>query len=85
MLVGRNIGGEDHTLTEVANVGGGCIQALNDLLGLTPVPECAGFPGGGFAATLVRPGGTPTVTVAPEIHRFECLIHPWMKTTVDVG
>jgi hypothetical protein len=84
-LVGVNIGGEDHTLTEVANFGGGCIAALNGLLGLSPVPECAGFPGGAFAATLVPPGGTLTVTLAPGIHRFECLIHPWMQTTVDVG
>ncbi len=51
-LQAHNRGGEDHTFTEVANFGGGCIQALNDLLGLTPVPECAGFPGGAFAATL---------------------------------
>jgi hypothetical protein len=80
-----NKGGEDHTLTEVANFGGGCIAALNDLLGLTPVPECAGFPGGAFAATLVPAGGTlTTAPLAPGIHRFECLIHPWMRTTVEV-
>ena len=85
-LEAPNIGGEDHTFTEVANFGGGCIQALNDLLGLTPVPECAGFPGGAFAATLVPAGGTLTTGhLAPGIHRFECLIHPWMRTTVEVG
>ena len=50
-LAARNRGGEVHTFTEVATFGGGCIEALNDLLGLTPVPECAGFPGGAFAAT----------------------------------
>jgi len=85
-LQAHNRGGEDHTFTEVANFGGGCIAALNDLLGLTPVPECAGFPGGAFAATLVRPGGTVTTApLPPGIHRFECLIHPWMRTTVSVG
>jgi hypothetical protein len=86
-LAAHNRGGEDHTFTEVANFGGGCIAALNDLLGLTPVPECAGFPGGGaFAATLVRPGGTVTTApLPPGIHRYECLIHPWMQTTVSVG
>ena len=31
-LQATNRGGEDHTFTEVANFGGGCIQALNDLL-----------------------------------------------------
>jgi plastocyanin len=85
-LQARNRGGEVHTFTQVANFGGGCIQALNGLLGLTPVPECAGFPGGAFAATAVPPGGTLTTSpLAPGIHRFECLIHPWMRTTVTVG
>jgi hypothetical protein len=35
-LQAHNRGGEDHTFTEVANFGGGCIQALNDLLGANP-------------------------------------------------
>jgi plastocyanin len=85
-LAANNRGGEDHTFTEVANFGGGCIAALNDLLGLTPVPECAGFPGGAFAATLVPPSGTVTTApLPPGVHRFECLIHPWMRTTVTAG
>ena len=85
-LAAQNRGGEDHTFTEVASFGGGCIAALNDLLGLTPVPECAGFPGGAFAATAVPPSGTVTTApLPPGIHRFECLIHPWMQTTVTVG
>src|SRR5512133_1527415 len=70
-----NRGGEDHTFTEVANFGGGCIAVLNDLLGLTPVPECAGFPGGAFGATLVPPGATlTTAPLSPGVHRYECLI-----------
>jgi plastocyanin len=85
-LQAHNRGGEVHTFTQVANFGGGCIQALNELLGLTPVPECAGFPGGAFAATAVPPGGTVTTTpLAPGVHRYECLIHPWMRTTATVG
>src|SRR4029453_3766186 len=81
-LAAQNRGGEDHTFTEVANFGGGCIQALNDLLGLTPVPEGAGFPRGGLAATTVAPGGTlTTAPLPPGVHRYECLIHPWMRTT----
>jgi hypothetical protein len=84
-LKARNVGGEVHTFSEVANFGGGCIGFLNDLLGLSPVPECAGFPGGVFGATAVPAGGALTVTLAPGIHRFECLIHPWMRATVDVG
>jgi hypothetical protein len=35
-LQANNRGGEDHTFTEVATFGGGCIQALNDLLGADP-------------------------------------------------
>jgi plastocyanin len=84
-VTARNVGGEAHTFTEVADFGGGCIGFLNGLLGLTPVPECAGFPGGLFGVTEVPAGGTLTVTLTPGIHRFECLIHPWMRTTIDVG
>jgi plastocyanin len=78
----RNEGGEAHTLSEVANFGGGCVAALNTILGLTPVPECQTNE---FNATLVPAGGSTTVTgLAPGVHRFECLIHPWMRTTVTV-
>lgn len=80
-----NRGGEFHTFTEVAAFGGGCIAPLNALLGLTPVPECAGFPGI-FASTGAPPGGeVHTVPLGPGVHRFECLIHPWMRTTVTVS
>ena len=81
---GRNLGGETHTFSEVANFGGGCIAFLNGLLGLTPVPECAGFPGGVFGATVVPAGGTLTASLAPGVHHFECLMHPCMRTTVVV-
>ena len=36
-----NRGGEFHTFTEVAAFGGGCVDEINALIGLTPVPECA--------------------------------------------
>lgn len=77
-----NNGGEFHTFTEVANFGGGCVQVLNDLLGLTPVPECAQAPGI-FGATGAGPGGsTTTGPLAAGTHKFLCLIHPWMRATV---
>jgi plastocyanin len=80
----NNRGGEFHTFTEVANFGGGCVQALNDLLGLAPVPECANA-GTLFATTGVAPGGeVDTPALATGVHRFECLIHPWMQATVTV-
>src|SRR5262245_13056624 len=79
-----NKGGETHSFTEVAHFGGGCIQVLNNILGLTPVPECgnpAKFPG-----SLVPAGGeTETGALSSGTHLFECLIHPWMRATVTVS
>jgi plastocyanin len=79
-----NRGGEFHTFTEVAAFGGGCVDELNAVLGLTPVPECS-IPGI-FEATGVVPGGDVTTgALAAGTHRFLCLIHPWMRTTVTAG
>jgi hypothetical protein len=55
VLQANNRGGEDHTFTEVANFGGGCIQALNDLLGLTPVRSARGSPAGPSQRRRLRP------------------------------
>jgi plastocyanin len=78
-----NGGGEFHTFTEVAAFGGGCVPFLNNLLGLTSVPECG--ISGIFGTTGIAPGdeleGGPLSTGT---HRFQCLIHPWMRTTVTV-
>jgi plastocyanin len=83
-LNAHNRGGEFHTLTEVAAFGGGCVPELNEILGLTPVPECA--TPGIFGTTGIAPGGTlETAPLAAGTHRFMCLIHPWMKTTATVG
>jgi plastocyanin len=78
-----NKGGEFHTFTEVAEFGGGCVEELNAIFGLDPVPECddpdvfptTGVPAGG---TLVLRG------LAPGEHYYECLIHPWMQSVVEV-
>jgi plastocyanin len=79
-----NRGGEFHTFTEVAAFGGGCVPDLNAVLGLTPVPEC-GIPGI-FGTTGAAPGDSvETGALAAGTHRFLCLIHPWMRTTVQVG
>ena len=83
-LVASSRGGEFHTLTEVAAFGGGCVAELNEVLGLTPVPECA-VPGI-FGTTGIAPGGTlETASLSEGTHRFMCLIHPWMRTTATVG
>jgi plastocyanin len=83
-VTARNNGGEFHTFTSVAAFGGGCIAALNGPLGLSPVPECS-IPGI-IPATGAVPGASVTTgSLATGTHRFECLIHPWMRTTVSVG
>jgi plastocyanin len=76
----RNQGGRLHTFTEVANFGGGRIA--NELLnfGLSPAPECTNS-----SATDVPPGGTLQVDdLSVGNHRFQCCIHPWMRTLIKV-
>lgn len=88
-IVAPNRGGEFHTFTEVENFGGGCIDQINEPLGLTPVPECddeiaPGVPRA-FAATGVPAGESIHVHgLSKGTHKFECLIHPWMRSTVTV-
>jgi hypothetical protein len=80
-----NRGGETHSFTEVAHFGGGCIAFLDQILGLSPVPECSGFPGGAFAASVLPAGTEHDVgPLTPGVHLFQCLIHPWMHAVVTV-
>ena len=77
-----NRGGEFHTFTEVAEFGGGCVPEINEAMGLEAVPEC-GDPSL-FGTTGVPPGAsvtTPPIDVGPNL--FQCLIHPWQRTTVS--
>ena len=83
VVVAKNRGGEVHTFTEVKAFGGGCVAPLNEILRLTPVPECG--VAGLQAATSVDPGGRLKVyDLGPGRHYFECLIHPWMRAVVTV-
>ena len=73
----RNLGGEDHTFTQVAEFGGGFIPLLNDLTGNPiPAPECLDFatiefiPAGGHAMQDFHAGADA---------KFMCCIHPWMR------
>lgn len=83
-IVARNLGGEVHTFTKVAQYGGGIVPLLNQLAG-TPIvaPECLTL----APSEFVPPGGSdaeaPFTTVGTV--KFMCCIHPWMKTTVKVG
>jgi plastocyanin len=79
-LVAVNNGGETHTFTRVANFGGGIVPFLNNLAG-TPnvVTECA------HETVFVQPGGSDTESLdQPGELKFQCCIHPWMRTTVLV-
>lgn len=79
-----NEGGETHTFTEVAKFGGGFVPPLNALSGNpTPAAECLASSVG---ATIVPAGGLSSpATLSKGTHRFQCCIHPWMRTVVTVG
>jgi plastocyanin len=83
----RSRGGETHTFTEVPAFGGGCVQLVNDLLGLSMNPICS-VDGNGdgqpdWLTTAIAPGQTTTIPpLTAKTHYYQCLIHPWMRTTV---
>ena len=92
LTVGRstsieNVGGEVHTFTPVANFGGGFVNELNGISGNpVPAPECLNF-----GALIFIPAGTtedgPTAGSADlpvGSHKFQCCIHPWMRTIIEV-
>ncbi len=77
-------GGEPHTFTEVAQFGGGFVEALNH--GEPTVPECnGGFKNVAVAKTRILQGSRLDVTgLSRGRHFFQCCIHPWMRMEVDV-
>ena len=84
----ENRGGETHTFTSVANFGGGFVNELNGISGNpVPAPECLSFgsivfiPAGG-----VEQGPTAGSSELPVgTHKFQCCIHPWMRTVIEVA
>jgi hypothetical protein len=74
-----NNGGEFHTFTEVANFGAGIVPDLNAALppGTPPAAPVGDFNGIGAGETLELDA------LATGTHLFECLIHPWMRTTAE--
>lgn len=78
----RNVGGEAHTFTPVAEFGGGFIPDLNALTGNpVPAPECLDF----GSLEFVPAGASVSLAVLGEgTHKFMCCIHPWMRTTAEV-
>ena len=82
-IVAKNVGGETHTFTCVTQFGGGVVGLLNQLGGFTtPAVPCANedVPG-----SFVPSGGKRIVTLGgPGTAMYQCLIHPWMRTTLRV-
>ena len=83
----ENRGGEVHTFTPVAEFGGGFVDQLNGISGNPdPAPECLNF----GALTFIPPGGTDEGPTAGSSdlpvgsHKFQCCIHPWMRTVIEV-
>jgi hypothetical protein len=84
----ENRGGEVHTFTPVAEFGGGFVTDLNGISGNpVPAPECLNFgsivfiPAGGIEEGPTA--GGPELSVGS--HKFQCCIHPWMRTVIDVA
>ena len=81
----RNEGGRTHTFTEVANFGGGRVPPLNagqpGTLAMMPASECLA------SGVIDIPGGGKDVVdgLTPGNHKFQCCIHPWMRTMIKVA
>ena len=83
----ENRGGEVHTFTPVANFGGGFVVELNGISGNpVPAPECLNFGSIVFIpAGATEEGPTAGSSEMPAgINRFQCCIHPWMRTVIEV-
>ena len=90
-LLAENVGGEFHTFTDVTETGfgGGCVPELNAIFGLSPLPQCAdgngnGVPDGFEGGAALLPGGSTELSLDRGRFLFQCLIHPWMRSTVRV-
>jgi hypothetical protein len=83
----ENSGGEVHTFTPVAAFGGGFVGELNGISGNpVPAPECLNF----GALVFIPAGATEEGPTAGSSdlpvgsHKFQCCIHPWMRTIIEV-
>ena len=93
-LMLQNLGGEMHTFTRVKQFGGGFVAPLNAASGNpTPAPECAKVAANG--SLMPQPPGPDNIFLAgnanaagPHVRegeraKFQCCIHPWMRTTIN--
>lgn len=81
-----NRGGEFHTFTKVDRFAdGGCVPKLNDPLGLPTRDDAFCFAAFTDPSTAVPAGEERQLSAAhldPGHNHFQCMIHPWMQTTV---
>jgi len=82
VLAATNRGGETHTFTEVEEFGGGIVDQLNELTGLTEIaPECQRLAGSDFLA----PGASSSEEEEEAgVEKYQCCIHPWMRAEVRI-
>ena len=79
VITATAVGGEFHPFPEVPRFGTGCVPLLN-ATDDPPVVPCSVL-----ATTGLLPGDSLPVTVStPGTHLFQCMIHPWMRSTVEV-
>ena len=76
-LVVDNVGGEVHTFTEVEAFGQGVVPFLNGA-----VPETTPAVPIGDPHELAQGDRLTFRSLTRGTHRFQCLIHPWMRSTV---
>src|SRR5262245_53395904 len=83
-----NHGGEDHTFTEVPEVGGqspfggGRLDIINTPLGLMPMDICQDA----TQAPVLHPGDSVHLKhLSAGTHYFQCCIHPWMHAIIEVA
>jgi plastocyanin len=83
-----NTGGEGHTFTEVFMFGGGFIPPLNAALpdGTPLATPVSGLPLEAAANETFLPSGLSInlSNLSKGRHKFQCLIHPWMRTVIEV-
>jgi plastocyanin len=81
----QNRGGEVHSFTEVRNFGTGVVDPLNAALPAGTGPAIPVDPPN-VLSTFLPPGQTASLThLNAGTHAFQCLIHPWMRTTIHVS
>lgn len=83
-----NQGGETHSFTEVSRFGTNALPPFAEFLNSSlpaGTPPAIPVDPAGVGATFVPSGGSLNVpALSLGVHRFQCFIHPWMRSTITV-